>query len=447
MIQTTSPSQPPAAGKRRRGRGRAAPLLCLALLLAVGNPRAVADAPEPAERDSARERETESRQERDSEIERDFERENDGHPDAVNRADKGRVFEPDQVLALELRQEAWVRIRALGFRILEQDTLASLGLHVTSLSTPGGMPVELALRRLHELDPDGVYDSNQRYGLASSNAGCAGIRCDAQRLVAWPAAGCARPVRLGMLDTAVSGSSPLLAGTRLHQKRFGDSHKPANAAEHGTAVATVLTGQAEAGVNGLLPQATLFAADVFNYGANATATTNAVLLVRGLDWLTAQLPAVINVSITGPDNAVLHEAIRHVTARGIAVVAAAGNLGPDGPAQFPAAYAEAIAVTAVDATGNASPDASLGAYVDVAAPGTHIWSAGADGRPRFYDGTSFAAPFVAAEAALRRLARPGLTPALLKAELHAPAAAGNVVRGSGVIPLLASQGCPEAAAR
>lgn len=447
MTQTPSPFRPQAAGKRRRGAGRAAPLLCLALLLTAGNPRAVADAQGPVERDSARERETETRQERDSEIERDFERENDGHPDAVNRADKDRVFEPDQVLALELRHAAWVRIRALGFRIVEEDSLSSLGLRVTSLSTPGGMPVELALRRLREIDPEGVYDSNQRYGLAAGTAACAGIRCDAQRQVAWPTAGCPRPVRLGMLDTAVSASSPLLAGTRLHQKRFGDSHKPADAAEHGTAVATVLAGQAEAGVAGLLPEATLFAADVFNYGAHAAATTNAILLVRGLDWLTAQLPAVINVSITGPDNAVLHEAIRQVTARGIPVVAAAGNLGPDGPAQFPAAYAEAIAVTAVDAAGHASPDASLGAYVDVAAPGMHIWSSGADGRPRFYDGTSFAAPFVAAEAALRRLARPALTPALLKAELHAPVAAGNGVRESGAIPLLTSQGCPDASAR
>jgi subtilisin family serine protease len=130
------------------------------------------------------------------------------------------------------------------------------------------------------------------------------------------------------------------------------------------------------------------------------------------------------------------------------VVVAAGNLGPDGPPQYPAAYPEAIAVTAVDHLGNVYPRASRGDYVDVAAPGVHIWSAGADGRGRFVDGTSFAAPFVSAEVALLHAADPQLNPSEIKTELRRQASSatqGSPQRGTGG-GLLKSRGCTTAPA-
>jgi minor extracellular protease Epr len=173
-----------------------------------------------------------------------------------------------------------------------------------------------------------------------------------------------------------------------------------------------------------------------------------VLIAQGLDWLLAQQPAVINVSVAGPDNAVLHETIRRVTSHGVPVVAAAGNLGPDGPPQYPAAYQEAIAVTAVDHLGKVYVRANRGDYIDVAAPGVHIWSAGADGRGKFVDGTSFAAPFVSAEVALLRVAEPQRTPPDVKTELRRRASASSpssLQRGIGA-GLLKSRGCATASA-
>jgi subtilisin family serine protease len=194
--------------------------------------------------------------------------------------------------------------------------------------------------------------------------------------------------------------------------------------------------------------ARLFAADVFNFSPRSGQSTNAAMIAQGLDWLLAQRPEVINVSVAGPDNAVLHEAIRRVTARGVSVVAAAGNLGPDGPPQYPAAYPEAIAVTAVDHLGQVYVRANRGDYIDVAAPGVHIWSAGADGRGRFLDGTSFAAPFVSAEVALLRVAEPQRTPSEVKNELRARASASgppSLQPGIGA-GLLKSRGCTTAPA-
>jgi minor extracellular protease Epr len=244
---------------------------------------------------------------------------------------------------------------------------------------------------------------------------------------------------VGMLDTAVSESSPALAGDRIKQRHFGESRASVQGAEHGTAVATILAGQVDAGFAGLLPRATLFAADVFNYGAGEHKSTNAMMIARGLDWLLAQHPAAINVSIAGPENAVLHEAIRRVTAQGIPVIAAAGNLGPDGPPRYPAAYAEAIAVTAVDLLGQPYEQANRGPYIDVAAPGVHIWSAGANGRGKFFDGTSFATPFVTAEVALLRSAEPQRSPPELKAAFHTPT--DSVRLGAVTAGVLKSHGC------
>jgi subtilisin family serine protease len=124
------------------------------------------------------------------------------------------------------------------------------------------------------------------------------------------------------------------------------------------------------------------------------------------------------------------------------VIAAAGNLGPDGPPRYPAAYAEVIAVTAVDLLGQTYEHANRGPYIDVAAPGVHIWSAGASGHGKFFDGTSFATPFVTAEVALLRLAEPQRSPPELKAVFHsATGSTDSVHAGAPSASVLKSRGC------
>jgi minor extracellular protease Epr len=410
-------------------------------------PSAVAADRETDSEGAQRERDRdETRQDRESEADNEFDRDQEAaehdRGDEGGRGEIDRGIEPDEVLAVDLSGEGLAAARAMGFRLVEEESLAGLGFRLAQLATPGGLPPEAALRRLREADPKGTYDVNPRYGAAGAPA-CEGIRCEGQKLIAWPPEGCLEAVRLGLVDTAVATSSPALAGSHIVQRHFGDSGTTAQGAEHGTQVATILSGNADAGFAGLVPRARLFAADVFNFERKSGQSTNAVMIAQGLDWLLAQQPGVINVSVAGPDNAVLHETIRGVTARGIPVVAAAGNLGPEGPPQYPAAYPEAIAVTAVDHSGHVYVHANRGDYIDVAAPGVHIWSAGADGRGKFVDGTSFAAPFVSAEVALLRVAEPQRTPSEVKTELRRRASASNPSspqRGIGA-GLLKSRGC------
>jgi len=91
--------------------------------------------------------------------------------------------------------------------------------------------------------------------------------------------------------------------------------------------------------------------------------------------------------------------------RDVVFVAAAGN-DSDTRRQYPAAEEGAIAVTSVGEDRTRSGFANYGPWVTIAAPGDDIHSPFPENRYAMWDGTSMATPFVAAQAALVRSARP-----------------------------------------
>ena len=105
---------------------------------------------------------------------------------------------------------------------------------------------------------------------------------------------------------------------------------------------------------------------------------------------------VINMSLVGPPNVTLERILKIITARGHIVVAAVGNDGPSSPPLYPAAYAEVVAVTAVDSRQRILAEAVRGAHIAFAAPGSEMAAADDSGRFSVVRGTSFAAPIVAA---------------------------------------------------
>lgn len=110
---------------------------------------------------------------------------------------------------------------------------------------------------------------------------------------------------------------------------------------------------------------------------------------------------VINLSLGSPvQSELLTDAIRDARERGITLVAAVGNDNDDKQPQFPSSSAEVMAVAAVNLEDTKARFSNFGPHVDVAAPGTRLISAYPDGGYAAWSGTSFAAPFVTAEAAL-----------------------------------------------
>jgi subtilisin family serine protease len=105
--------------------------------------------------------------------------------------------------------------------------------------------------------------------------------------------------------------------------------------------------------------------------------------------------------------------------RGVLMVAAVGNDGPQAEPRYPAAYAPVIAVTAVQPDAAVYRRAVQGEHVDLAAPGVDVWTAraGTSGG-RAQSGTSFAAPFVTATAAMLMARNPGQSQLALTRELY-----------------------------
>jgi hypothetical protein len=302
-------------------------------------------------------------------VDRDPGRDGDRAADRLAaRRDGGRDHESEELLVLDLDAESEARARALGFEVASVRHFEQLGISLWRLEIPDALSPEEALDRLRGNLPGVAAERDVQYELASGD--CDGIRCYGQDLVHWPSRGCAERAHLGILDSAVDLTHPALQGSDIQLQRVADQAATAADRDHGTAIASLLVGQPGSGVSGLLPQARLYAADVFRRQPGGTLSTDAGLVAAGLDWMLQQ-PQIdaLNISIAGPDSLILRRSIERVLARGIPVAAAAGNRGPDAPAQYPAAYPGVVAITAVDRYARVYPQANQGSYVDVAAPG------------------------------------------------------------------------------
>jgi hypothetical protein len=252
------------------------------------------------------------------------------------------------------------------------------------------LKTRLALSR-----PDWVADYNSRYILLGEPRLYA-----TRKLGLTQAAPLSRAVRVGLLDSAVAAIPALREAALVQQSFLGPRERAASRA-HGTAIASILVGDdAGATFTGVARGAQLYVAEVVR--RDRRETTNVALLLRGSDWLLGQRVEVINASLGGPPNRLLREWLSLLTARGVALVAAAGNSGPEALPMFPAAYPEALAVTATDSADRIYPQANQGTYIDLSAPGVDVWVP-AERSGRYVSGTSFAAA-MATGAIVRTLA-------------------------------------------
>ena len=182
--------------------------------------------------------------------------------------------------------------------------------------------------------------------------------------------------------------------------------------EHGTAVASVAAAPLNTvGVLGAYPQATLYAWDASRRGAEITAGD----VIQGLDAATRLGAGVVNLSLGSQiRNRLLDNMIARAQAAGVLVVAAAGNSRQEGsPREYPASLPHVVTVGAIDSGNQPTYFTSGSPHVDLAAPGEVIYVAvphtlHPPTNYDFFDGTSFAAPIVAAAADWVWTVRPNL---------------------------------------
>lgn len=309
------------------------------------------------------------------------------------------TFIADELLLLAPTRATLDRAAAIGLRVIERVNTRNLGMRFVRLRLPPGLDARSAREILGERERE-RFDLHHLYKTAqvAPTAACEGPWCDARALIGWPAqsANCGRGQAIGIVDTAVDVTHPALAGADVRRQAFVMAGREAAPADHGTAVAALLVGQPASVVPGLVPRARLFAAAPFHTLPSGNATADTAGLVKSLDWLAGQGVGVIGLSLAGPDNVVLREAVRKVAARGIVVVAAAGNGGRNAPPAYPAAHERVLAVTAVSSDRRIYWRANQGDYIDYALPGVNVWTADPAGGARARSGTSYAVPYMVA---------------------------------------------------
>jgi subtilisin family serine protease len=299
-----------------------------------------------------------------------------------------------EILAINASPAALARARAMGFAQVRVIDAQALGLTYVVLRAPSNLSSVAALDALETADPQGVYELNHVYD-PSHGFGTFGAARPLSRAGPDDGRDCAG-VKIGMIDAGVDSAHPAFQKARVQSRCFTSAARPV-ASPHGTAVASLLVGEDD-DFRGALAGAQLYAADVF---ADSVDGGSAEAIANALIWMAQQGVGVVNISLAGPANRALETVCAAVSARGIIIVAAAGNEGPTKPVGFPAAYPGVVAVTAVDAENRVYLGANRGPQIAFSALGVGVEAAVDDGAYEEVSGTSFAAPIVAAELALK----------------------------------------------
>ncbi len=317
--------------------------------------------------------------------------------DAVGRPRVARALEKDgngfrvvrgEVLALSPTASSLAAAQRLNFTILRQETLSTLGLNVVTLRVPDGMGATEALDALRKADPSGTYDLDHVYD--PSGATSAGSNGQPGPNPEFSAS-----LRVGMIDGGVDPHHDAFAHATIIAKPC-DPEPGVVPTKHGTAVASLLVGSDD-DIAGALPGATLYAADVY-CGRPDGGSADAI--ARALAWFAGKDVPVVNVSLSGPQNAILAAAVDAFINRGRVIVAAVGNDGPAAPVEYPAGYPGVAGVTSVDGNQQVDVEANRGPDVAFAARGVDVSAAAVHGSRASVSGTSFAAPIVTARFAL-----------------------------------------------
>ncbi|TCB98929.1 type VII secretion-associated serine protease mycosin [Micromonospora zingiberis] len=223
-----------------------------------------------------------------------------------------------------------------------------------------------------------------------------------------------RGVTVAVIDSGVDGSHPDLVGRVLPGI---DLVSPGGAAEpdpvgHGTTVAGLIAGRNDdrQGVVGLAPDARILPVRVLD---EENRYDDALIVAQGVRWAVDNGAQVINLSLGGSgDSPALAAAIDYAFARDVVVVACTGNLAtsPDAKVWYPAREPGVIAVSGLErSSNNLWSGAITGRATILTAPASGLVGARPPSGYWRVQGTSFAAPLVAATAALVRARYPQMS--------------------------------------
>jgi subtilisin family serine protease len=330
----------------------------------------------------------------------------------------GLSFLPNEVLAVGADPASIERAQALGFKADPLITSEAGDHQIVRFTVPSGLDAVRGRDLLSKELPGQRFELNRVYRLYRASAReepvtldkslpatvpgntqtCAANRCFAREVIGWKdtLAPCAKGLKVGVIDTDIDEAHPAFAGRHIHRFDFAPDGRLPAPNWHGTAVLSLLGGSTLTNTPGLIPDADFYAANIFYSDESGDMTADTISLLKALDWMKKFEVKLINMSFSGPQDALVGDAIARMSETGVIFVAAAGNEGPLAEPSYPAAYPQVIAVTAVTKDLRNYRYANRGDHIDVSAPGVDIWTAAPDKRAGYHSGTSFAAPHVTA---------------------------------------------------
>lgn len=233
----------------------------------------------------------------------------------------------------------------------------------------------------------------------------------------WERSRGSRAVKVLVCDTGIESGHPDLRGNVGPGLNFvdGSGNTEPTGNGHGTRIAGLIGaqgGHAGAGAAGVNWEVRIIPGKITNKADGATDHADSAKCIK---WGADQGIKVVNLSISGAaGNLAVREAAEYLYKKGGILVVSAGNKGeyldlPDDP--------HMLVAGATNDLDWHPPAYNTGAYVDLSAPSSSLYTTDAGGKYMTGNGTSLSAAIVSGAAALILSVRPGLTSGELTALL------------------------------
>jgi len=310
-----------------------------------------------------------------------------------------------------------------GLNFASEETIGVLGRAVYTFRIGDGRAVREVIAAIEAAGINAAVQPNYRFGLSQDqNVQVASLGDPAQYIVGKLQLDAVHRITKGshvvvaLIDSKIDTEQPDLAGAVAGEFDSGCG-KDAAPDPHGTGMAGAIVSHVN--LLGVAPDARLLA--ICAFGGGGSPQSSSIKIANGLDYAINHGAKIINMSFAGPRDPTVAQELQIAREKGIVLIGAAGNDGPNSPPLYPGADPNVIAVTATDEKDRLFLGANQGNYVALAAPGVDILVPAPHAGVQFTTGTSVATANVSGVAALLMAQKPSLGPEQVRAILTSTA--------------------------